>query len=179
MVDCSTRGTHEDVKQRYNVTGFPTAIFLNSDGEEVERLGGRSPDQVRSQIARIVEQYGAPTLPAMSIEDALEMAREEGKLVAAVFSDSTDERNTMVLMEMLGSEQVEHQDRFVWILRPINDGRDRTEEAEELRIRRTPTLLILDPSAEGEDQVVDKITSFRRLANELEKALEAVAERGE
>jgi hypothetical protein len=53
LVDCSKRGANADWMSRYGVRGFPTVIFLDSTGRQLEELGSRAPDAVSAQIGRI------------------------------------------------------------------------------------------------------------------------------
>ncbi len=50
LVDCSTRGAHEALLNRYGVRGFPTLLFVNSQGEPVGRMSRRDAATLSAQI---------------------------------------------------------------------------------------------------------------------------------
>ena len=41
--DARTKKQNEEMKKQFNITGFPTVIFLTSDGKELGRFVGYSP----------------------------------------------------------------------------------------------------------------------------------------
>ena len=45
----------DELKKKYGVKGYPTVVFLNYKGEQIERLASRDPSSVKDQIERIVE----------------------------------------------------------------------------------------------------------------------------
>lgn len=182
MADCTQGGAHQDLKTKYKVSGFPTVVFTDSSGNEVGRLGGRSPDQVKSQIEAIVAQYGAPTFEDISVEDGLAKAREQGKPLGVLFTGTgKEEERTNAVMGLLMADELEAlRERFVWIARPLEDAEGKsTDEAKELRARKGGTIVLLKASGEVErvrDRVVGSITRPTKLDKDLEKALEKAAE---
>ncbi|MCO5166912.1 MAG: hypothetical protein M9894_11160 [Planctomycetes bacterium] len=180
MADC-TQGNHphKELMQRFGVRGFPTVLFLDPNGNKVEELGSRDPAGVRGQIERVVQQHARPTVSDMSIADGLALAREQKKLLAVAFMEPQGQESAAFL-ELVMSPQMEAvRGRFHWIRRPATGERNRpTDEAKELGVRKPPALVILDPWAEGDARELKKLTAFRSLKRDLEKALEEAQKRG-
>ncbi len=77
------KGEGPDLTNRYAVTGFPTVIFLRSDGTEVDRIVGYlPPDRFLAEIKRI--QAGTNTLESMV--NAHEASPEDLKLALTLAS---------------------------------------------------------------------------------------------
>ncbi len=75
------KGEGPELKDRYAVSGFPTIIFLRSDGLEVDRIVGYlPPEDFLAEIKRI--QAGTNTLESM--RNAHEESPEDLQLAAAL-----------------------------------------------------------------------------------------------
>lgn len=177
LVDCSKRGDHGDLKQKYGVRGYPTVVFCDAEGTEVARLGSRAPADVKRQIEEVVAAHTKPAFLEVSLAEAKQAATEGGKLVAAIFLDDSpkhEEKNAAVLEFILSDAFEDVRERFVWVKRPIKDADGKkTKEARGMRATRSPTLVLIDPAAqEPDDGVLDRVTSFKRLHRDLEKVLE-------
>lgn len=180
-VDCSN-AVPAELDQRYNITGFPTVLFVTADGEMIERLGARDPASVRTQILRILEEHGPARfdVPEGEIETGMADARQAGKLLAIVFMEADDAQAAEALALGLATEEIaEARDRYVWILRPVRDDRNRvTEEAREWGASRSGTIVLVDPWAEGDDRLLGDANSVRAAGRALERAWEDAQERG-
>lgn len=179
LVDCSQRGAHEDLKQKYAVRGFPTVLFLDSKGDKVEELASRAAPQVVEQIRRVIQQHSRPVVAESTIDEGLSLAREQRKLLIVAFVDGQDPETGALLDLILSPPMEEVRGRFHWIRRPATGERNRaTDEAKEWGARKAPTLVVVDPWAEGDEREVKKVTSFRSLPRDLQKALEAAEKKG-
>jgi hypothetical protein len=49
-VDCDWGRKNRDVSDAYGVRGYPTTVFTDPDGEEVDRMKARDPASVAAQI---------------------------------------------------------------------------------------------------------------------------------
>lgn len=178
-VDCTNQGGPSDeLAKRYNVQGFPTVLFLDSNGTKVEELGSRAAAGMRDQIARVVQAHSRPTVVASTIEEGLTLAREQGKLLAIAFVDDAD---AVPLLELLLTPAMEPmRARFHWIRRPWAGERGRaTDEAKAHGARKAGTLVLFDPWAETpETRELKKITGFRSLRRDLEKVVEEAEKLG-
>src|SRR5690606_27366831 len=118
------------------------------------------------------------TVVESSVEDGLALAREQGKLLAVAFADADDPGTAALLDLVLAPPMEALRGRFHWIRRPLSGERNRpTDEAKAHGARKSPTLLLLDPWAEEDDRELKKLTTFRGLQRDLEKALEAAQKR--
>lgn len=154
-------------------------MFLDSSGNKVEDLQSRAPEGVREQALRVIQQHTRPVVPEATIDEGLALAREQRKLLVVAFLDPSDP-DAAPLLDLILSQPMEAvRGRFHWIRRPVTGERNRpTDEAKEWGVRKSPTLVVIDPWAEGEERTVKKVTSFRGLPRDLERALEAAKKKG-
>ncbi len=57
-MDCNWGKKNNDVSGKYGVRGYPTVIFTDPDGKEVDRLKARDAASVTSQIEDAAKKYG-------------------------------------------------------------------------------------------------------------------------
>ena len=58
------KGEGIELAEKYNIRGFPTIVFTNNRGEEIDRIVGyKDPDQFFSELSRI--KSGRNTLPTL------------------------------------------------------------------------------------------------------------------
>ena len=57
FVDCDWGKKNRDLSTRYGVRGYPTVVFVDPDGNELERLKSRSPGSVASQIEGVASRF--------------------------------------------------------------------------------------------------------------------------
>jgi thioredoxin-related protein len=55
FVDCAWGAKHGDLTQKYKVTGFPTVVYTDCDGEEVGRMGDRSSDAMLRDLNELAK----------------------------------------------------------------------------------------------------------------------------
>ncbi len=174
LVDCSQKGPPE-LMQKYGVKGYPTVVFTDHTGKEVEKLRGRDPASVKSQIEDVVKKYAVQVFLDGSIDDAKAAAKEQGKLLGVVFMDDdpkSEKKNAYVKAVLLHDELEALRKQFVWVKRPIEgpDGKT-SDEAKGYRATKTGTVVLIDPAAEDGDGVIDKITNPKKLKKDLERAI--------
>jgi thioredoxin-related protein len=58
FVDCDWGKKNRDISSKYKVRGYPTVVFTDPDGNEVERLGRRDAESVAAQIEDVAKQHG-------------------------------------------------------------------------------------------------------------------------
>lgn len=181
LVDCSQRGAHQDLQTRYGVRGYPTVLFLDPQGTPIAALGAREPAAVRAQIEQVVLAHpparptrrppagpgdappeARPSAPGArvrvadaTLEEGLERARADGKLLAVVFAAPEErpreQQTEQVVDAMRGRGMDQLPQRFHWIRRPLCDDLGlNTEEADAYACRRAPSLVLFGPWAEVE-----------------------------
>lgn len=154
--------------------GFPTVAFADSKGKEVAKLRSRSADAVKAQILEVAEKYGAKLYVEMGIDEAKTAAKEKGKLLAVVFVDAKDrkrkKKNAIMNMVLLSSKMDKVRERYIWIKRPLKDGKKVTDEAKSLKAKSSPTVVVIDPFAEGDGhKVLKKFTKGKKIWKHLKK----------
>lgn len=179
MVDCTKPGQNEDLQTRFNVKGYPTTIFLGANGEKVADLGGRAAAQVKSQVEDIIRQHSRPTfVTTETVEQGLARAREAGKLLGVLFADEREPDAGPVMDLILGQPMAQLREQFVWLKRPVHGDKNKaTDEAKALSVSKAAVVL-LDPWAEGKAQTLKKVTAFKGLKKDVEKAVEAARKAG-
>ncbi len=145
----------------------------------MEELGSRSAAAVRDQALRVIQQHSRPVVAESSVDEGLSLAREQKKLLILAFVDPADPETAALLDLILAPAMEDVRGRFHWVRRPATGERNRaTDEAKEWGARKAPTLVVVDPWAEGDERELKKVSSFRSLRRDLEKALEAAQKKG-
>ena len=57
FVDCDWGKKNKDLSTKYKVRGYPTVVFADPDGNEIERLGKRDPESVAAQIESVAAKH--------------------------------------------------------------------------------------------------------------------------
>jgi hypothetical protein len=57
FVDCDWGKKNNDISTKYGIRGYPTVIFTDPDGKELERLGNRDATSVAAQIEGVAQKY--------------------------------------------------------------------------------------------------------------------------
>ncbi|MBI3097484.1 MAG: hypothetical protein HYY93_04450 [Planctomycetes bacterium] len=52
LVDCTQRGAHSDLAQKYGVSGYPEIVFVGSSGERTDTMSSREPAALAQQILK-------------------------------------------------------------------------------------------------------------------------------
>jgi hypothetical protein len=180
MVDCS-KGGDRALMTKYGVRGYPTVVFTDSKGKQLEKLSRRDANSVKAQIGRIVEKYAAAPEKEIhdSIGEAATAAKEKKTLVALVFTDSesksksTAKKIKLLWASIKSDDMSEVKTKFTWVLRPLKADKKKTDEAKEYKASSNATIVIIDPNGEGKKRILKKMTfsSAKSLKKNLEKIL--------
>lgn len=146
------------------------------------RLTGQAarwgPARASAAVALVVlaTTLGALADEGPTLEEALAGARARDALLAVLFVDgSVDGRALVTAFDERGADRA----RFRLIRRSVNDPRGRLgAEARALGVRRAPTLVLLDPWADGEERVLDRVLGARDLPAAVERAVVTARDRG-
>ena len=57
FVDCDWGKKNKDLSTQYKIRGYPTVVFTDPEGKELERLGARNADSVLKQIEGVAQKY--------------------------------------------------------------------------------------------------------------------------
>ncbi len=56
-MDCDWGKKNGELSSRYGIRGYPSVVFVDPDGNELERLKSRSPGALASQIEAVATKY--------------------------------------------------------------------------------------------------------------------------
>ncbi|MBM4014865.1 MAG: hypothetical protein FJ293_07865 [Planctomycetes bacterium] len=170
FVDCNWGKKNTDLSGKYGVRGYPTVIFTDSKGDEIEKLGSRDPAAVKTQIEAIAKKYGK-SFPA-TFDEVKDAAVKEQKLVLFVFA--TKGKDSAALEEALFDDALaEAMGKFVVARTVIK--RD-SPEAKRFGVAsyEQPVLLVLDPNAEKPEAAPLKKIVGKKTAKELLKEFQSI-----
>lgn len=143
LVDCSKKGSHDDLMQKYEVRGYPTILFVDARGETIRELDNREANAVKKQIETVAAKHRAVRAPFWqnSRKGALLSGRLARKPVAVYLAAARTDpgKLTPKLSKDLG-------DRAKKLLFTYEEG---TEEAVKAwGLEAAPAVIVLDPGAE-------------------------------
>lgn len=172
LVDCDWGKKHSDVSGKYGVRGYPTVIFVDSDGKEVAKLGGREADAVAKQFEDVAAQYSKAAAFVESWDDASAQAKEAGKTVVLFFSNG--KADAEALEAAIGDDLLKDlQEKFVWCKVKLDSKSDLCKKFKVSGSSQS-VLMVVDPSVEKPEDKPLKKWSGKKSAKELKKDLEAI-----
>ncbi len=176
----AVKGQNDELKRRYNVTGYPTVVFTDGQGKQVGRIGygGQNAEAWTNMANGIVErameaqriaQAEAEAKMAKRYDDynaALSAAREQNRLILAVFvgkdwsipSKALEEK---VLRDDAFQEWAKENVILLELDYPRGNELDEAVKAErekiqdQYKVARLPTALLLD--LEGKELVRQEV----------------------
>lgn len=69
LVDCTEQGANQELLKTYQIRGFPTLLFVGSDGRRL----GTPPNREAATLVQMMNQFGSPA-PAGSPSKAPALA---------------------------------------------------------------------------------------------------------
>ncbi len=60
LVDCTQRGDYDDLKGQYGVRGYPTILFVDSNGTAIDEMDSRDAASLAAKIQRAAGGGSAP-----------------------------------------------------------------------------------------------------------------------
>jgi hypothetical protein len=57
FVDCNWGKKNKDVSDKYAIRGYPTVVFTDPEGKEIDRLKARDSGSVLTQIDDVAKKY--------------------------------------------------------------------------------------------------------------------------
>ncbi|MSR47894.1 MAG: hypothetical protein EXS13_12675 [Planctomycetes bacterium] len=170
FVDCDWGKKNADLSAKFGVRGYPTVIFVDSKGNQIEELGDRSPEGAKKQIEAIAKKYGK-AFPATFAEVA-EAAKKEEKLVLFIFA--TKGKDSMALEEALSDDALaEALGKFV-IARTVIKRDDAEAKRFAVASYEQPVLLVLDPAAEKPEVAPLRKIVGKKTVKELLKEFQSI-----
>ena len=175
LVDCDWGKKNQDVSGKYKVRGYPTVIFTDSEGKEVERLRGRDGASVAGQIGGVAEKYAKAAAWAEYDEGTFGEAAEAKKPLLVFFTDG--KRKSLAQEDVFIDPKLEKAlESFLLVRHEISKECD---ICKGNRVRQGPAIYFMDPLAEEPSKKpLYKVTSYKSAKN-LEGVLKMVFKRWE
>jgi thioredoxin-related protein len=174
-VDCTDRNkTPRDLLNKHGVTGFPAMIFVDSEANQVGKLGGRDSASVARQFNDIAEKHTKSAPWGDSLTDGLAAAAEDEKAVLLMFTDEKPVSNAVE--EFFLDDEMEEILKSFTLVRHVIEKK--CDTCKKFRARSGSAIHILDPADEDPTaKPVAKITgkkSVKDLVKSLERALKKI-----
>jgi hypothetical protein len=145
-VDCNWGRANRDVSDRYGIRGYPTVVFADPEGNEIDRMRGRTPDAIIGQIESVATKFpggGVAWLP--SIADGRKAADKASKPVVILFTDEGDDAKATE--KAFGEKELaELRSKVVLVRHKIDPECD---DCKEHKVKEGCCVLILFPVKEG------------------------------
>lgn len=179
MVDCTQGGAHQDLLSKYNVSGFPTVIFTDPDGNVVDTVRDRSAAAIKAQIERVIAGHKRAGFEVRGLDESVEQARSGQKLLGILFVDPERKEGLGPFTEAIFADPklAGLKDRFVWVQRPLREGKKVTDEAKAFKASKAPLLVLVDPRGEG--KLEKKVLGTARSPSGMEKTLQKALDKAE
>ena len=144
MVDCTEKGSHADLMQKYGVGGFPTVVYVDPDGKKLKEMGGREANGIVADIDGLAQKFpGQPSMFANSVRGAIDAAKQPKKPLPVVVYVADEKVDPLKLLVKLMKDVGDRKKKFVWVVEF-----PRKAALEELGLEKAPAALILDPQAD-------------------------------
>lgn len=170
FVDCDWGKKNTDLSGKYGVQGYPTVIFTDAKGNQLEELNSRDPEGVKKQIDAIAKKY-AKAFPA-TFAEVKDAAIKEEKLVLFIFA--TKGKDSAALEEALFDDALaEAMGKFV-VARTVIKRDDPEAKRFAVASYEQPVLLVLDPAAEKPEAAPLKKIVGKKTAKELLKEFQSI-----
>ena len=146
FVDCNWGRQNRDISGRYGIRGYPTVVFTDPEGKEVDRMRGRTPDAIIRQIETLAEKHAGGPAWVGSIKEGLKSADKAGKPVAILFTDGSEDA-TATEKAFGDKDLAELRGKFALV-------RHKTDkECEECKARKVEEggchVVLLDPKGDS------------------------------
>jgi thioredoxin-like negative regulator of GroEL len=158
LVDCDWGKKNQDVAGKFGVRGYPTIIFTDSEGKEVERLHVRDAASVARQIDGVAEKYTKASVWAEYGDDVLRDAASGKKPVLLFFTDG--KAKSAAQEDAFLEERLEKPlGQFLLVRHEISRECD---FCNSIRMRKGPVIWFIDPLAEEPTKKpLYKVTSLK------------------
>jgi thiol-disulfide isomerase/thioredoxin len=147
-LDCTKKGDHTELMLRYKVQGFPTILYVDSDGTVLREMESRDASGIVKDI-EVVAGKVTPrtTLWQPSIAAAKDAGKKSKKPIAVYLVDPKVDllKVNARLMKDLGDRKT----KFVWVLESGQPASLKKYEAES-----AATIVVIDSKT---DEVVSRI----------------------
>lgn len=147
ILECPDDKAHEDLRTKFDVSGYPTAVFADPEGRPLGEISNQETDAVAGEIAKMARRHpGRPVLWARSQEAGIATARATEKPLAIYFHDGKQDLIEAQdrVRKLTGSARA---DKFTWVeITATNAEKDPWKAKYEYY--DLPAVVLLDPRPE-------------------------------
>lgn len=143
LVDCSKEGDNEDLQKKYDVQGYPTILFVDSQGEQIKELDNREAGAVKKEIENIAKKHPGVRPPFW--QNSRKGALADGKLAkkpVAVYL-ATAKIDMAKLSTKLPKDLGDRTKKFLFVFE-----RGTEQALKEWGLEAAPAVVVLDSWAE-------------------------------
>jgi len=179
FVDCNWGKKNREISTRFGVTGYPTVVLCDPQGNPLGRLEAREPDEVAQALASLAQRTGAkatagtPIVVGSGYEVGRVAAKRTGRPLLLYFPDQSP-ASISINDSLMDRSLVELLPRFSTAKEDFVKG---SATCLKFNVSRAPTILVLDCTlANPEEKPLARIEGSRtprELKRELEAALPA------
>ncbi len=170
LVDCSG-GSQREMQTKYGVKGYPSIIFCDSKGKQVDKLRGRDATTVATLFAAHAKKYTLGVKWAKSLDAALAKSRKSSKPTLVWIFDKKKKKSPIIETFFIDESLAKTLERFE--LARVEFER-KSEVTEKLKLNSGAAVYILDASSENPYKAFAKIRGIRsvkKLKKELTRTL--------
>ncbi|MBI2898746.1 MAG: hypothetical protein HYY17_01030 [Planctomycetes bacterium] len=177
LVDCDWGKKNRDLMDQYRVKSYPTVVFADADGKQVEKMKERDAETVRAQIERVAARHTRAATVIDSWDKAQAVGKKEKRPVLYFFSVSNDASKR--LETALGDRIVRKaRAKFVLVRSEI---KKESPDAVRFRVENSATavVLVLDPREEKPEEKQYRLPPDARTPMAIRDWLDAVLKKFE
>jgi thioredoxin-related protein len=148
LMDCTKRGSHADLMEKYGVRGYPTMVFLDPDGKVVGKLAGRGAADVTAQFRSLVEKHSRRTVWLESFDAAVKEAKKDPKPILIFFAGA-DKKSKVVAKGLQDEKAREVLSAFLLVRHEVEGDKEKAcALCTKFGVKSAPEILVVDPTAE-------------------------------
>lgn len=137
LVDCSNKGSHEDLMKKYAVQGYPTVVYADPEGKKTGEMNSRDAGPIVNEIQGIAKKFpGRPSIWQNSAAGCAEMAKRSKKPIAVYVAE--DGADLLKLALKLQKDLGDRRTKFLWVMEHAT--------AKDRGLEDPSGVIVLDPS---------------------------------
>jgi hypothetical protein len=175
LVDCSEKGSQQELRDRYGVRGFPSVVYVDPEGKKLKDMGGREPKAIITDVDGLAAKFpGQASLFQNSLGGALALAKSAKTPLPVAVYFAEEGADILKVAAKLSKDLASKRSKFLFVL---DVGRKTALEA--LGLEKAPALVVLDPTAENpQAEPLAKVpVDAAAKGSELMKALDEAAKK--
>jgi len=174
-VDCEWGQQHRDLRDKYGVSGYPTVVFADPQGNgSGDPLVGALPaEEYLSRLLQLADRFGKPAFHP-TWEKAVEQAKKEKKAVLYFF-ETRSGKSQRLEAALMDPSNASVRTKFVLAKSEIKKD---AADAARFRVANSedPVIVVLDPRAEKPEEKQFRLPADARTPKPIREWLEKVIE---